>query len=72
VNDQPKDRRGVDEAVGADHEAVSGTVPGRDGGPQDEQDMAAAEGLTASKKTGKAYEEMLERGARQKGEGRTP
>lgn len=72
MSDRPKDRRGVDDAVAADHEAVSGTVPGRDGGPQDEQDMAAAEGLKASPETGKAYEEMLERGAHQKGEGRTP
>ncbi len=72
MTDQPKDRAGVDEAVSADASAVTGKVPGRDGGPQDQQDMQAAEGLSASRRNEQAYDEMLERGAEQKGEGRVP
>ncbi|MGN6130052.1 MAG: hypothetical protein ACTHOK_06900 [Nocardioidaceae bacterium] len=44
-------------------------VTGADGGPVDEDDMAAAEGLTTDASVDRAYEEALERGARQKGEG---
>lgn len=50
--------------------AMSEQVPGRDGGPIDEADMAAADDLTASEETARSYEEMLERGANQQGEGR--
>jgi hypothetical protein len=50
--------------------AVDGPIPGRDGGPQDEEAMAAAEGLTAAPETARSYQEMLERGAAQRGEGR--
>lgn len=62
----------VEEAAAADHESLSGTVPGREGGPQDRDDMQAAEGLTAPPETERAYAEMLERGKNQKGEGRVP
>ena len=72
MSDQPQDRQSVDEATAADHASVAGDVKGRDGGPQDDADMKAAEGLEAPKKTEQAYDEMLERGAHQKGEGRTP
>lgn len=72
MSDQPADARAVEEAATVDDEAVSGAVPGRDGGPADEEAMAAAEGLEASESVQKAYGDMLERGAEQKGEGRVP
>ena len=52
--------------------ALSDTVPGRDGGPIDEDDMAAADGLEASPETAENYEELIEKGAQSKGEGRVP
>jgi len=63
----------VREAEKVDHDAAEGgKIPGRAGGPADTDDMAAAEGLTASPETAKNYEEALERGANQQGEGRVP
>jgi hypothetical protein len=62
--------KAVEEAAATDHESVSGSVPGREGGPHDSDDMAAAEGLSTPPETERAYEEMLERGKNQKGEGR--
>jgi hypothetical protein len=63
----------TDDAVHADEETVNETtVPGSDGGPVDEGDMADAEGLTTSPQAAKHYEDMLERGAHHKGEGRMP
>jgi hypothetical protein len=63
----------VRDAERVDHDAAEGgAVPGRDGGPIDEKDMEAADGLEASPETAKNYEEMLERGAAQEGEGRVP
>ena len=50
-------------------EAIS---KGEQGGPVDEEDMQAAEGLAAPPETAKNYEDMLERGASQQGEGRVP
>lgn len=70
MTDLPKDRDAVDEAGSADHDAVRGDVPGRDGGPVDEDDMRAAEGLQAPPETERAYQEMLEKGRDQRGEGR--
>lgn len=72
MSDQPKDAEAVREAAAADADAVTGSPAGRDGGPIDEDDMRAAEGLTASPETASAYGEALERGAAQQGEGRTP
>ena len=70
------DAQAVDEAARVDHDSVesrsAATEAGHEGGPQDEEDMAAAEGLKASPETKRNYEEMLERGAHQKGEGRVP
>jgi len=72
VTDQPQDSTGVDEAAAADHDAVGGDVPGRDGGPQDAQDMQAADGLSAPQSVTDEYGDMLEKGAHQRGEGRVP
>ena len=74
--DQPSedtipDTAGVDEAAQADHESLSSGT-GRDGGPVDERDMAAADGLTADPQVARDYGDMLERGAAQRGEGRVP
>jgi hypothetical protein len=67
------DNDDVRDAEKVDHEAAEGgAVPGRDGGPEDADDMKAAEGLTASPETAKNYEEALERGANQQGEGKVP
>lgn len=71
MTDQPTDATAVDEAAQADQAAVSGGA-GRDGGPQDADDMAAADGLTADADVAKDYGDMLERGAQQRGEGRVP
>lgn len=38
-------------------------------GAVDAQDMAAADGLTATEEVGRHYREMTERGAHQRGEG---
>ena len=63
----------VQDAERVDHEAAEGgAVPGRDGGPENPDDMKAAEGLETSRETAKNYEEALERGAGQQGEGRVP
>lgn len=70
MSDMPDDTTAVDEAADADARATQGDVPGRDGGPVDEGDMQAADGLEASPSTARAYGEMLERGKDQKGEGR--
>lgn len=72
MTDQPHDTRAVDEASEADAQATGGNIPGRDGGPQDADDMRAAEGLSASEDVKESYGDMLERGADQKGEGRVP
>jgi len=49
--------------------AADEAVKGRDGGPFNAADAEAAEGLTVSPEQAANYEEMLERGAHQKGEG---
>jgi hypothetical protein len=72
VSDKPQDTRAVDEAASADAQAAQGDVKGRDGGPQDSDAMRAAEGLTASPEVAESYDDMLQRGAEQKGEGRVP
>jgi hypothetical protein len=72
VTDQPQDRTGLDEAAQADHDAVTGDVAGRDGGPQDADAMRAADGLSAPQSVSDEYAEMLEKGAQQRGEGRVP
>lgn len=70
MTDMPDDTT-VDEATkAADSAALNGDVPGRDGGPVDPDDMRAAEGLQASPETAAAYEDLLERGKNQEGEGR--
>jgi hypothetical protein len=71
MSDQPTDATAVDEADEADRAAVSGGA-GRDGGPQDSDDMAAADGLSADPEVAREYGDMLERGAHQRGEGRVP
>jgi hypothetical protein len=72
VTDQPQDRTAVDEAADVDHAAVARDVPGRDGGPEDQAAMRAAEGLSTSPSVDEEYGDMLERGAQQRGEGRVP
>jgi len=72
VTDQPQDHTGVDEAAQSDHDAVTGDVAGRDGGPQDADDMRAADGLSAPQSVSDEYGDMLEKGAQQRGEGRVP
>ena len=59
--------RAADEAA-ADRD----DVPGRDGGPVDEDDMQAAEGLTTSAEVEDDYGEILEKAAHTEGEGRIP
>jgi hypothetical protein len=71
MTDQPSDTTAIDEAAEADHEAVVRDV-GRDGGPQDPDDMSAADGLRADESVSQEYSDMLERGAHQHGEGRVP
>jgi len=71
MTDQPSDRTGVDEAAEADSDAVTGGL-GRDGGPENADDMAAADGLRADRDVAAEYSDMLERGAHQRGEGRVP
>lgn len=72
MSDQPKDHTAVDEAADIDHGAVSRDVAGRDGGPQDQTAMQAAEGLSTPPSVEEDYSDMLERGAAQRGEGRVP
>ena len=72
MTDQPQDHTGVDEAAQSDHDAVTGDVAGRDGGPQDADDMRAADGLSAPQSVSDEYGDMLEKGAQQRGEGRVP
>ncbi|HET7530292.1 MAG TPA: hypothetical protein VFJ98_04965 [Mycobacteriales bacterium] len=72
MSDQPQDNAAVDEAAAADHDAVTGDLAGRDGGPQDEQDMRAADGLSAPQSVSDEYGDLLEKGAKQRGEGRVP
>jgi hypothetical protein len=50
-------------------EELDEQVTSANSGPVDDEDMAAAEGLTTDPAVDRAYEEALERGARQKGEG---
>ncbi|MFL6240401.1 MAG: hypothetical protein ACJ735_13005 [Actinomycetes bacterium] len=72
-NDTDGRESDVQDAENVDHGAAEGgPIPGRDGGPEDADAMAAAEGLEASPETAKNYEDMLERGAAQQGEGRVP
>jgi hypothetical protein len=71
VTDQPHDPTAVDEAAASDHEAASGEVD-RTGGPVDDDAMARADGLTTPEGVAEEYDDMLERGARQEGEGRVP
>jgi hypothetical protein len=56
----------------AEGEKADEQVTGADSGPVDEQDMAAADGLQVSEVQAQHYQEMLERGAHQQGEGATP
>jgi len=71
MTDQPSDATAVEEAARADSQAVSGGT-GRDGGPENSDDMAAADGLTSDSAVAEQYGDMLERGAHQRGEGRVP
>jgi hypothetical protein len=71
VDPSALDPSAIDTAAEADHESLSSDT-GRDGGPVDEQDMAAADGLTADPQVARDYGDMLERGAAQRGEGRVP
>lgn len=72
MTDQPQDATAVNEADDVDRAAIAGEVPGRDGGPQDRDAMQAAERLSAPSSVAEEYQEILERGANQRGEGRLP
>lgn len=72
MSDSGQDPRAVDEAAAADHDAVAGDVAGRDGGPHDGDDMRAAEGLSSPQSVTDNYADMLDKGAKQRGEGRVP
>jgi general stress protein YciG len=72
-SDTSRDPQGVAEAAADDREAVDEIeVPGREGGPHDEEAMRAADGLEPDETTRETYDDMLRRGAEQKGEGRLP
>ena len=58
-----------DEAAAEAGRAADEQVQGRDGGPYDADDAAAADGLSATPEQAEHYKEMVEKGARQKGEG---
>jgi len=58
-----------DEAAAEAGRVADEAVAGKDGGPYDPDDADAAEGLTATKEQAAHYEEMIEKGAHQKGEG---
>lgn len=58
------DRQGAEAGRAADE-----SVEGRDGGPFDADDAAAAEGLSSTPEQAEHYEEMIEKGAHQVGEG---
>jgi hypothetical protein len=62
------DARAEAEVAAAADERVDGRDPGR----IDEDDMAAAEGLTAPPEVAESYREATERGANAQGEGRIP
>ena len=70
MTDHADDATAVDEAAAVDHDAVAGDIAGRDGGPEDADDMRAAEGLSAPQSVSDEYADMLEKGAKQRGEGR--
>jgi hypothetical protein len=70
-NPSATDPDAIDEASRhVDEDALSDPVPGRDGGPIDESDMEAADGLSVSDDVAENYEDMTERGAKTAGEGR--
>lgn len=58
-----------DEAAARAGRAADEAVSGKDGGPYDADDAQAADGLTVTEEQAAAYEEMIEKGAHQKGEG---
>ena len=64
-----RDTDAVDEAARVDRDAVE---QGRDGGPQNDDDMRAADNLKPDREVSRNYEESLEHGANQQGEGRVP
>jgi hypothetical protein len=68
--DSSADFRTPDDAKTAhEDELLDEQVTGASVGPIDEGDMAAAEGLSVTPEVAESYEESLERGAAQKGEG---
>lgn len=69
MSDTTDFRTDADRKAAHDAETLDEQVKGADGGPVDEDDMAAAEGLTTPPGVEKAYEESIERGASQQGEG---
>lgn len=62
-------RNDEDKAAADAGRAGDEQVKGRDGGPFDADDAAAADGLTTTPEQASHYEEMIEKGAHQKGEG---
>lgn len=72
MTDRADDTTAVDEAAAVDHDAVAGDIAGRDGGPQDADDMRAADGLSTPQSVSDEYANMLDKGAKQRGEGRIP
>ena len=72
MTDRIDDTAAVDDAAAVDHDAVAGDVAGRDGGPHDTDDMRAADGLSAPSAVSEQYSDILDKGAKQRGEGRLP
>lgn len=72
MTDKPHDPDAVPAAAALDLTQTGEEVAGRDGGPVDEEDMAAADELSADPEVAENYEEMIEKGAATRGEGRLP
>jgi hypothetical protein len=72
MSDEPptSDFRSPDDAKAAhEDELLDEQVTGASSGPIDEDDMAAADGLSVTPVVAKSYLEALERGAAMRGEG---
>lgn len=72
ISDNPDARADAESRAADDAAAVRDDVPGRDGGPIDEDDMRAAEGLTPRPEVEDDYGEIIAKAAHTDGEGRIP
>jgi hypothetical protein len=72
LTDTPHDDKAVAEASAVDSAQTTGEVAGRDGGPHDSGDVAAAEGLSADPDVAENYSDIVAKAAATRGEGRVP